>query len=162
MEYSPWVLDIENDVGTNMLSACQELGVTVFAYSPLGRGFLTGKYRTTSDFGSGDSRNLLPRFQEENMAHNLPLVDRFHAVAGRKGCTPGQVALAWLLAQSENIIPIPGTKKISNLEENVAALNIDLSTAEVRELRDAINACNIVGERGLPGPLLEYGDTPEL
>lgn len=162
MEYSPWVLDIENYVGTNMLSACQELGVTVFAYSPLGRGFLTGKYRTTSDFGSGDSRNLLPRFQEEIMAHNLPLVDRFHAIAGRKGCTPGPVALAWLLAQSENIIPIPGTKKISNLEENVAALNIDLSTAEVRELRDAINACNIVGERGLPGPLLEYGDTPEL
>ena len=104
MEYNPFTLDIENDARTNLLSTCRELGITVFAYAPLGRGFLTGQITSPDDFASDDFRRVVPRFSRENFAKNLVLVERFKSLADKKGCTPGQLALAWLSAQGEDII----------------------------------------------------------
>ena len=106
IEYSPWTLDIESD-STDVLRTARELGVAIVAYSPLGRGFLTGKYKSPDDFEEGDFRKSNPRFSRENFAKNLELVDRIKALAEKKGCTPGQLTLAWLLEQGEDIIPIP-------------------------------------------------------
>jgi len=163
MEYSPWQLDIENEVGTNMLQTCRELGVTVFSYAPLGRGFLTGQIKSPADFAPDDFRRFIPRFSEENFGKNLDLVNKFKAVGDRKGCTSGQIALAWLMSQGEDIIPIPGTKKIKYLEENLGALKVQLSPGEIQEIRDAIESADILGERNpLDFALPEFADTPEL
>ncbi len=132
-EYSLWTRDPEQDV----LATCRTLGVSLVAYSPLGRGFLTGAITTPGDFAADDYRRHSPRFQGENFSRNLELVTKVRALAARKGCTPGQLALAWVLAQGDDIVPIPGTKRRSYLEENVAAVDVSLEKDEMAEL-DAI------------------------
>lgn len=129
-EYSLWSRDPEDEV----LPACRELGIGFVAYSPLGRGFLTGRFRTIDDLPADDYRRNSPRFQGENFAKNLELVRRIEAMAARKGCTPSQLALAWVLAQGNDIVPIPGTKRRRYLEENAAAADITLTPEELAEI----------------------------
>ncbi|KAK6219441.1 hypothetical protein LQW54_002173 [Pestalotiopsis sp. IQ-011] len=111
-------LEIEGAPGTHLMKSCAELGIAIFAYSPLGRGILTGRFRTSDDFEEGDVRRNMARFQGENCQKNLKIVDTFHELAAKKGCTPSQLTLAWILEQSPNIFVIPGTKKIKYLEDN--------------------------------------------
>jgi aryl-alcohol dehydrogenase-like predicted oxidoreductase len=132
-EYSLWSRDVEAE----LLPTCRELGLAFVAYSPLGRGFLTGQFKTIEDLPANDRRRAFPRFQGENFQKNLDLVNEVSEIAKTKGCTPGQLALAWVLAQGNDIIPIPGTKRMKYLEENVAALSVRLSTDELAAL-DAI------------------------
>jgi len=129
-EYSLWSRDPEDEV----LAACRELGIGFVAYSPLGRGFLTGRIRRFEDLDADDYRRHSPRFQGENFAKNLALVERIEALAAEKGCTPSQLALAWVLARSSDIVPIPGTRRRPHLEENVAALEVSLSAEELAEI----------------------------
>lgn len=132
-EYSLWSREPEGGA----LAACRRLGIGFVAYSPLGRGFLTGAFRRPEDLAADDYRRSSPRFQGENFAKNLALVDAVEKLAAEIGRTPAQVALAWLLAQGEDIVPIPGTKRRKYLEENLAALEIRLSTAQLAAL-DAV------------------------
>ena len=129
-EYSLWTRDPEDEI----LPTVRELGIGFVAYSPLGRGFLTGQIKSFEDFAADDYRRNSPRFQGENFAKNLDLVRRVEAIAKEKKCTPGQLALAWLLAQGEDIIPIPGTKRRKYLEENAGALNVKLTHGDLRWL----------------------------
>ncbi|CAF1325508.1 unnamed protein product [Adineta steineri] len=149
IEYSPFSLDIETDE-IGLLKTCRELGVALVCYSPLGKGFLTGRYKSPDDFGERDMRPLMPRFSKENFPKNLELVDQLTAIAKKKGCTSGQLVLAWILAQGDDFIPIPGTANIKNLEENIAAAQIKLSKEEVQEIRDACEKADIKGERYPP------------
>lgn len=142
-EYSLWTRDVEAEV----LPACRELGVSLVAYSPLGRGMLTGAIAKTDDLAEGDFRRANPRFQGANMEANQHLVDKVRALAAAKGCTPGQVALAWLLAQGGDILPIPGTKRIKYLEDNVAAAAVTLTAAELAALDAALPPGAAAGER---------------
>lgn len=130
-EYSLWSRDQEDN---GCLAACQRLGIAFVPYSPLGRGFLTGALKSPEDFAADDYRRSSPRFQGENFAKNLLLVDQVQALAREKGVTAGQLALAWVLAQGDYLIPIPGTKQRKYLEENVAALDITLTAAELAAL----------------------------
>jgi aryl-alcohol dehydrogenase-like predicted oxidoreductase len=123
-EYSLWSRDVEAEI----LPTVRRLGIGFVSYSPLGRGFLTGAYRSVGDLPEGDTRSeRFPRFNDENLAANLVLVDRVEELAGRLGCTPGQVALAWVLAQGDDVVPIPGTKRLAYLEENLAAADVTLT-----------------------------------
>ncbi|MCD9028832.1 aldo/keto reductase [Luteimonas sp. BDR2-5] len=133
-EYSLWSREPETD-GT--LAACRELGIGFVPYSPLGRGFLTGTIRTADDFDADDYRRYSPRFQGDNFARNLALVEQVQAIAQDYHVTPGQLALAWVLAQGEDLVPIPGTKRIVYLDENIAALDIDLTADDLARI-DAI------------------------
>ena len=146
IEYSPFSLDIERDE-IGLLKTCRELGVAIVCYSPLGRGMLTGQIKSRADLGENDYRRHWPRFSEENFPKNLQLVDQLTALAKKKGCTPGQLTLAWILAQGDDFIPIPGSSKIKNLEENAAAAQIKLSKEEIQELRQASEKADVVGER---------------
>ncbi|OAA57407.1 Aldo/keto reductase [Niveomyces insectorum RCEF 264] len=162
LEYSPFALDIESpEVG--LLSACNELGVAVVAYSPLGRGFLTGQLKSPDQFADGDFRKTAPKFSRENWSQNMRLVESLTAIAQTKGCTPGQLALAWVLKQGDNIVAIPGTKRIKYLEENMAALNVDLTEEDVKSIREQVNKNKSVGKR-YAGFLEHYslGETPPL
>jgi aryl-alcohol dehydrogenase-like predicted oxidoreductase len=132
-EYSLWSRDPEDDI----LPLCRELGIGFVAYSPLGRGFLTGRFKTIDDLLADDYRRLSPRFQGENFAKNLDLVRRIEVLAREKGCTASQLALAWVLAQGDDIVPIPGTKHRRYLEENVGALAVSLSGAELAQIAAA-------------------------
>ncbi len=132
-EYSLWTRDPEDSV----LAACRRLGVGFVAYSPLGRGFLTGAFKSPDDFAADDYRRHSPRFQGDNFNRNLQLVAQVRRLAAARGCTPGQLALAWVLAQGEDIVPIPGTKRRSYLEDNLGALDVRLDAAELDAL-DAI------------------------
>jgi len=129
-EYSLWSRDPEDGI----LDACRELGIAFVAYSPLGRGFLTGQFKSFDDLAPDDYRRLSPRFQGENFRKNLELVRRIEELAAEKGCTPAQLALAWVLAQGEDIVPIPGTKRRKYLEENVAALEVEITTEDLRRI----------------------------
>ncbi|MGD0969750.1 MAG: aldo/keto reductase [Candidatus Aquilonibacter sp.] len=133
-EWSLWSRDLEEN---GQLAAARELGVSIVAYSPLGRGFLTGAITSPDDFAADDFRRSSPRFMGENFQKNLDLVHHVEQLAKQKGCTASQLALAWLLAQGRDVIPIPGTKRVKYLEENVGALDVKLSDAELQEL-DAI------------------------
>ncbi|GBC00914.1 hypothetical protein RclHR1_00400028 [Rhizophagus clarus] len=144
MEYRPWELDIETN---GIVEACRELGVTIVAYSPLGRGFLTGRYKSFDDFELDDFRRTIPRFQGENFAKNLELVHKIEKFANKKSVTPSQLCLAWVIAQGDYIVAIPGTKKIKYLEENFKATKINLSTDELSEIRQIINSIKIIGTR---------------
>ncbi|GES74882.1 aldo/keto reductase [Rhizophagus clarus] len=144
MEYSPWTLHIETN---GIMEACRELGVTIVAYSPLGRGFLTGKYKSIDDFEPDDIRRSFPRFQGENFDKNLELVRKFEEFANKKGVTPGQLCLAWVLAQGDNIVAIPGTRRIKYLEENFESTKIHLTPEESSEIRQIINSIEITGTR---------------
>lgn len=129
-EYSLWSREPEDD----LFSTCRELGIGFVAYSPLGRGFLTGQIKSFDDLAEDDYRRHSPRFQGENFDKNLELVRRIEEMANEKGCTPAQLALAWVLAQGEDIVPIPGTKRRKYLEENVAAFDITLSEDDLRRI----------------------------
>ena len=129
-EYSLWSRDVEAEI----LPTCRELGIGFVAYSPLGRGFLTGRFQSLQDIPEGDRRRLFPRFQPDNFDRNLHIVEKLRAMAADKGCSPGQLALAWVLAQGDDVIPIPGTKRRHYLEENVAALNVQLLPDDLRRL----------------------------
>jgi aryl-alcohol dehydrogenase-like predicted oxidoreductase len=142
-EYSLWAREPE-DV---LLPTVRELGIGFVPYSPLGRGFLTGRFRTPDDFAEGDYRRSAPRFQGENFDRNLQLVDRVKEMATEKGCTVGQLALAWLLAQGEDIVPIPGTKKRSRLEENLGAIDVTLSANDLSRLDELAPAGVAAGDR---------------
>ncbi|KAI4249066.1 MAG: hypothetical protein LQ352_005735 [Teloschistes flavicans] len=162
IEYSPFTMDIE-DPKIGLLETCRELGVAVVAYSPLGRGMLTGQYRSNQDFGEDDFRRTMPRFSDANFPKNLELVDALKAIADRKGITTGQLTLAWLMKQGEDIIPIPGTKRVKYLEENLASLNVSLTAEEEREIRAMVEQAETSGER-YPANMMKYNfmDTPPL
>lgn len=143
-EYSLW----ERHVEAEILPTVRELGIGFVPYSPLGRGFLTGTISSVSDLGEKDTRNArYPRFSEEAIRKNQVLVDRVRAIAERKGVKAGQLALAWVLAQGKDVVPIPGTKRRKYLEENAGAAEIELSPAEVAELEAAVPEAEITGER---------------
>ena len=131
-EYSLWSRDVEDEI----LATCRELGVGLVAYSPLGRGFLTGQIKRFEDMAEDDYRRHSPRFQGGNFQRNLALVRRIEAMAAEKGCRPAQLALAWVLAQGDDIVPIFGTKRRAYLKENLAALDIELSEADLKRMND--------------------------
>ena len=143
MEYSLWSRDAEAEV----LPVCRELGIGFVAYSPLGRGFLTGQIKQFEDLAADDYRRSSPRFQGENFAKNLALVRHIEEIAARKGCLPGQLALAWVLAQGDDIIPIPGTKRRKYLQENLGALAVVLTAAELAEINSFFPAGAATGTR---------------
>jgi len=146
-EYSLWTRDVEAEI----LPVVRELGIGFVAYSPLGRGFLTGKITKPSDLPPGDTRaERYPRFKEEAMDRNRVLVDRVRALAERKGVAAGQLALAWMLAQGKDVVPIPGTKRRRYLEENAAAADVTLSPKELSELEAAVPQHEIAGDRYAP------------
>lgn len=132
-EYSLWTREPETDV----LPVCRELGIGLVAYSPLGRGFLTGAIQKPEDFAPGDFRRHLPRYQGENFERNLQLVEKVKEIATGKNCTPAQLALAWLLAQGEDIVPIPGTKQRERLEENLRTIEVELSEDDLRRIEES-------------------------
>lgn len=142
-EYSLWTRDPEDGV----LQACRELGVGLVPFSPLGRGFLTGQITSVESFGPDDSRRNYPRFQGENLQRNLDLVATVRDLATEKGCTPAQLALAWVLAQGPDIVPIPGTKRVQYLEENVGALDVALSAADLARIATSLPKDAAAGER---------------
>ena len=161
-EYSPFTIDIESPE-TNFLATCRELGVALVAYSPLNRGMLTGQYKSPNDFEEGDFRKIAPRFSAENFPKNLKLVDTLKAIADRKGCTPGQLTLAWLMRQGREIIPIPGTKKEKYLVENWESLKVTLTDGEEKEVRKAVDEADVHGERYASAMMTGvFADTPEL
>jgi aryl-alcohol dehydrogenase-like predicted oxidoreductase len=142
-EYSLWTRDPEDGV----LEACRRLGVALVPYSPLGRGFLTGALKTPDDFSADDYRRSNPRFQGENFRRNLALVEKAKALAQDKGCTPAQLALAWVLAQGPHIVPIPGTRRVRNLDENLGALEVTLSARELAALDAVFPVSAVAGAR---------------
>lgn len=142
-EYSLWTRDAEQGV----LAACERLGIGFVPYSPLGRGFLTGAIRRPEDLAEDDFRRGNPRFQGENFARNLALVEKVSELAAQKGVKPSQLALAWVLAQGERIVPIPGTKRRRYLEENVAAAEIALSAAELAAIEAVFPLSAAAGDR---------------
>jgi aryl-alcohol dehydrogenase-like predicted oxidoreductase len=142
-EYSLWTRDPEDGV----LQTCRELGIGFVPYSPLGRGFLTGQLKRFQDLPKDDYRRHSPRFEGENFARNLELVERIHAIAREKHCTPAQLALAWVLSRGEDIVPIPGTKRRRYLQENVGALNVYLSRDELDQIEQAFPKDAVAGLR---------------
>jgi aryl-alcohol dehydrogenase-like predicted oxidoreductase len=142
-ELSLWSRDIEAEI----MPVCRELGIGVVAYSPLGRGFLSGAIKSLDDLDEDDWRRFMPRFQGENFGKNLELVDRVEQLAAAKGCTPAQLALAWVLAQGPDVAPIPGTRSRKRLEENAAAAEITLSEEELAEIDLVIPKDMAVGTR---------------
>jgi aryl-alcohol dehydrogenase-like predicted oxidoreductase len=146
-EYSLWVRDIENEI----LLTLRELGIGLVPYSPLGRGFLTGKIKSTDDLDDNDFRkNEFPRLQKENLKKNLEIVNMLEELAKEKGCTPAQLALAWVLAQGDDIVPILGTKRAKYLEENIGAANIKLTPDDLKRINDTILNKPVAGDRYKP------------
>jgi aryl-alcohol dehydrogenase-like predicted oxidoreductase len=146
-EYSLWTRDAEDGV----LDACRELGIGFVAYSPLGRGFLTGSIRSIDDLSADDWRRTNPRFQGESLQRNLDLVDEVKRLAAEKDVTPAQLALAWVLAQGEDVVPIPGTRRRTRLEENVGALDVELTEDDLRRIDDVMP--RVSGDR-YPGQMM--------
>jgi len=142
-EYSLWTRDPEEQV----LGVCRELGIGLVPYSPLGRGFLTGKIKELEDLPEDDYRRTTPRFQGENFQRNLDLVKRVEEIAGEKKCTPAQLALAWVLAQGNDIVPIPGTKRRKYLQENIGALDVELTTKDLAHIDDVAPQKAFAGAR---------------
>ncbi|KAF8578371.1 Aldo/keto reductase [Ramaria rubella] len=150
VEYSPWTTDIERN---GVLAAARELGITIVAYSPLGRGFLTGRYQSPDDLEPNDRRRQHPRFAEENWKNNYEIVEKLQTIAEKKGITPAQLALAWVSAQGDDIIPIPGTKSIGRLDENWKSRKVKLTPEELKEIRAVIDSTNIQGTRYPPAQM---------
>ncbi|KAJ3981655.1 Aldo/keto reductase [Lentinula detonsa] len=163
VEYSPFNLEIE-DEQIGVLKVCRELGITIVAYSPLGRGILTGQVKSAADFPEGDFRKIFPKYSQENFPNILKLADGLKEIGKKHNATAGQVALAWLLAQGDDIIPIPGTKKVKYLEENVGAVNVKLSEEDLKLVREYIEKSDATKGARYPewGMHLAYADTPEL
>ncbi len=149
-EYSLWTRDPEDGV----LDVCRELGIAFVAYSPLGRGFLTGQIKKPEDLALNDNRRNHPRFQGENFQKNLEIVNRVNDIAREKHCTPGQFALAWVLSRGSDIIPIPGTRRSKYLHENLGALNVELTAEDVSRISDAAPKGSTAGLR-YPAPMME-------
>ena len=145
MEYSPFCLDIESSQ-SDLLRTCRELGVAVVAYSPIGRGLLTGQVTSSAELAEDDFRRTIPRYAA-GLDKILAIVQRFKVIGEKHGCTPAQVALAWLLAQGPDIFPIPGTRSVKYLEENAAAVDVVLSEEEVGEIRELVEKAGFEGER---------------
>jgi aryl-alcohol dehydrogenase-like predicted oxidoreductase len=135
-EYSLWTRDVEDEI----LPTLKELGIALVAYSPLGRGFLSGRFSSTDELEEGDFRRHGPRFNGENLTQNLALAERVRELASARDITPGQLALAWVLSRWEHVVPIPGTKRVSYLEENLAAADVELSSADAQTIADAVPA----------------------
>lgn len=152
-EYSLWTRDAE----TYILPACRELGIGYVAYAPLGRGFLGGKIRDAGTFSASDNRRRMPRYQPDNLARNLRLLHTLDELAMIKGCTPAQAAIAWVLSQGIDIVPIPGTKRLAYLEENAKAADISLSTEELGRLSHAFPPGAAAGDRYPPAMLKRVG-----
>jgi aryl-alcohol dehydrogenase-like predicted oxidoreductase len=150
-EYSLWTRDVEEN---GVLAACEELGIGFVPFSPLGAGFLTGKIDTTTTFSGSDFRNISPRFAAEARAANMAVVDLLKRIAAQAHATPAQVALAWLLAQKPWIVPIPGTRNVERLEENIGAASVTLTDADLREITDAASRIAVEGAR-LPEAVLK-------
>jgi aryl-alcohol dehydrogenase-like predicted oxidoreductase len=142
-EYSLWTRDPEGEI----LATCRELGIGFVAYSPLGRGFLTGQFRRFEDFAADDYRRLSPRFQGENFQKNLDLVKRVEQIAKEKGCTPSQLALAWVLAQGQDVVPIPGTKRRKYLEDNAGAVSVRLTAEDLHRIDEVFPSGVAAGQR---------------
>ena len=160
VEYSPFSMDIEQN---DLLKTCRELGVAVVAYSPFSRGFLTGTIKSRDDLDEDDRRRVMPRYNEENFHKNMELVHSITAIAEKKKCTPGQLTLAWLMAQGDDIIPIPGTTKAKNIDENMGSLQVKLTAEEEKEIREKVQAAEVTGDR-YPKAMLGhlYSDTVPL
>src|SRR5438309_4250932 len=150
-EYSLWTRDVEHN---GVLAACEELGIGFVPFSPLGAGFLTGTIDTSTTFSGTDFRNISPRFAPDARAANMAIVDLLKRIAEPKHATPAPIALAWLLAQKAWIVPIPGTRKLERLEENIGAASVDLTDADLREIRDAASKITVQGAR-LPEVVLQ-------
>lgn len=167
MEYSPFSLDVES-TSPSLLETCRELGVGLVAYSPLGRGMLTGRYTSLADFEPTDARLVMPRFSKENFPKNIELVNSLQGIAERNRCTIAQLVLAWLLAQGDDVFPIPGTNKLKYLEENAGGLKVVLGEDEVKEVRALVNeaASKVAGSRQLGdneiGDMKMFADTVPL
>jgi aryl-alcohol dehydrogenase-like predicted oxidoreductase len=151
-EYSIWTRDPEHN---GVLSTCEELGIGFVAFTPLGAGFLTGKIDTNTKLDPADFRSISPRFEPDALAANMAVVDFLKSMATKKGVTPAQLALAWLLAQKPWIVPIPGTKKVSRLEENLASADVELSSNDLREIDEAASKIPVQGQR-LPEAVLKF------
>ncbi|KZP07717.1 Aldo/keto reductase [Athelia psychrophila] len=164
VEYSPFTLGIE-DPKVALLQTARELGVTIIAYSPLGRGLLTGRYKSPDDFGEGDFRRLIPRYSHENFPNILKLAAGLKDIGTQHGATAGQVSLAWLLAQGDDVIPIPGTSSIKYLQENLGAAKIQLTPEDLLEVRKVAEiADGAQGRSHYPvgAEAQRFGNTPEL
>jgi aryl-alcohol dehydrogenase-like predicted oxidoreductase len=146
-EYSLWFREHETN---GVIATCRELGITFVPYSPLGRGFLTGTIQKLDDLDAGDWRRTNPRFGEKAIEANQKLADAVKEIATKKGCSPAQLALAWVLAQGDNVVPIPGTKRVKYLEDNMGAVDVKLSEGDRRELEARITEIGVVGERYTP------------
>ncbi|KDQ50793.1 hypothetical protein JAAARDRAFT_164409 [Jaapia argillacea MUCL 33604] len=164
VEYSPFTLDIEDDEKVGLLKTARELGVTVVAYSPLGRGLITGQYKGPEDFEESDFRRHVARYSKENFPNILKLASGLAEIGKRHGATAGQVALAWLLAQGDDVIPIPGTRKIKYLEENLGALKVKLTPEEIHEVRDIAQKADAAQGDRYPAAMMQYifADTAAL
>ncbi|GAA5933855.1 aldo/keto reductase family protein [Sporobolomyces koalae] len=149
VEFSPFCPDIESN---GVLAACKEFGITIVGYSPLGGGFLTGKIKSNKDFDEGDFRRHWDRFSDENMPHNLKLVEKLEAVANQKNVTTAQIAVAWILHQADNIIPLPGSSRPEGVRESVEAANIELSQEDLDQIRKAVDEADIKGVRYVKNP----------
>jgi len=163
VEYSPFTLDIE-DEKVGLLKTARELGIAIVAYSPLGRGLITGQYKSPDDFEEGDFRRMVPRYSKENFPNILKLADGLKKIGERHNATAGQVALAWLLAQGPDVVPIPGTTKIDRLKENLGAVNVTLTPEELEEVRKVADSADHVNGARYPPMLADvlFGDTPAL
>ncbi|KAK3414624.1 hypothetical protein EUGRSUZ_H00480 [Eucalyptus grandis] len=159
LEWSLWSRDVEAEI----IPTCRELGIGIVAYSPLGRGFFSVGSKLLENFSEDDFRQKLPRFQPENLAHNAKLFDRVNEIAQRKGCTPSQLALAWVHHQGNDVCPIPGTTKIENFNQNIRALSVKLSSEDMAELESIASADNVKGSRYDSSiSTWENSDTPPL
>jgi aryl-alcohol dehydrogenase-like predicted oxidoreductase len=152
-EYSLW----SREAAEEALPTVRELGIGFVSYSPLGRGFLTGQIKSVDDFEAGDYRRNSPRFQGENLAKNLKLVDEVRSIATEKKCSPSQLALAWVLAQGKDIVPIPGTKRRKYLDENLGALDVELTADDLARIDRVIPPGSASGERYAPNALRAVG-----
>ena len=162
VEYSPFALEIESEQ-INLLNTCRELGVAVVAYSPLSRGLLSGSIKSPEDLEENDTRRFMPRFNAENFPKNMELVQQITKIAQKENVTPSQLTLAWLLAQGDDIFPIPGTTKIARLEENVGGLKVNLTKEEEQIIRKKCDEAVVLGSR-YPESMMQtlYADTPLL
>ncbi|XP_021749213.1 probable aldo-keto reductase 4 [Chenopodium quinoa] len=159
IEWSLWTRDVEEDI----VPTCRELGIGIVAYSPLGRGFLSSGPKMTENFAKEDFRQHLPRFKPENLEHNKHLFERVTEIAAQKGCTPGQLALAWVHHQGGDVCPIPGTTKIENLNQNIGALSVKLTPEEMAELESLASEGSVKGDRyGGLSSTWKNSDTPPL
>ncbi|KAJ9701270.1 hypothetical protein PVL29_006563 [Vitis rotundifolia] len=159
LEWSLWSRDVEEDI----VPTCRELGIGIVSYSPLGRGFLSSGAKMVENLSDNDSRKNLPRFQPENLEHNKILYERVSEIATRKGCTPSQLALAWVHHQGDDVCPIPGTTKIENLNQNIGALLEKLTPEEMAELESIASADAVKGDRYQSTTLTwKTSDTPPL